>query len=119
MELGYSHAQGQRVLRQRNLLALATLLLCALVIVLFLMASTRDREIVLNSETLTEAVAEFNRYNSRQIVIADPALGAQKLVGGFHVDQPETFARAVQTALNVPVSETDDRIIIGTAGASL
>ena len=35
MELGYSHAQGQRVLRQRNLLALATLLLGALVIVLF------------------------------------------------------------------------------------
>ena len=81
--------------------------------------SWREREIVLNSETLTEAVAEFNRYNSRQIVIADPALGAQKLVGGFHVDQPETFARAVQTALNVPVSETDDRIIIGTASASL
>ena len=47
MELGYSHAQGQRVLRQRNLLALATLLLGALVIVLFLIASSRDREIVL------------------------------------------------------------------------
>ncbi|MGN6366346.1 FecR family protein [Asticcacaulis taihuensis] len=79
----------------------------------------REREIVLNSETLAEAVAEFNRYNSRQIVIADPALGAQKLVGCLHVAQPETFARAVQTALNVPVSETDDRIIIGTASASL
>jgi transmembrane sensor len=79
----------------------------------------REREIVLNSETLAEAVAEFNRYNSRQIVIADPSLSAQKLVGGFHVDQPETFARAVQTALNVPVTQTDDRIIIGTAAASL
>jgi transmembrane sensor len=79
----------------------------------------RDREIVLNSETLAEAVAEFNRYNDRQIVISDPALGAQKLVGGFHVDQPETFARAVHSALDVPVSLTDDRIIIGTAGAEL
>ncbi len=79
----------------------------------------RDREIVLNSETLAEAVAEFNRYNDRQIVISDPALGAQKLVGGFHVDQPETFARAVHAALNVPVSLRDDRIIIGTAGTEL
>lgn len=79
----------------------------------------REREIVLNSETLAEAVAEFNRYNSRQIVISDPALGAQKLVGGFHVDQPETFARAVHAALDVPVSLDDDRIIIGTAGAAL
>ena len=79
----------------------------------------RDREIVLNSETLAEAVAEFNRYNSRQIIISDPALGAQKLVGGFHVDQPETFARAVHAALDVPVSLNDDRIIIGTAGSAL
>jgi len=79
----------------------------------------RDREIVLNSESLAEAVAEFNRYNDRQIVIADPALGVQKLVGGFHVDQPETFARAVHAALDVPVSLNDDRIIIGTAGAAL
>lgn len=79
----------------------------------------RDREIVLNSETLAEAVAEFNRYNERQIVISDPALGAQKLVGGFHVDQPETFARAVHAALDVPVSLNDDRIIIGTAGTAL
>ena len=79
----------------------------------------RDREIVLNSETLAEAVAEFNRYNSRQIVISDPALGEQKLVGGFHVDQPETFARAVHAALDVPVSLDDDRIIIGTAGPAL
>lgn len=79
----------------------------------------RDREIVLNSETLAEAVAEFNRYNDRQIVISDPALGAQKLVGGFHVDQPETFARAVHAALDVPVSLRDDRIIIGTDGSVL
>ncbi len=79
----------------------------------------REREIVLNSETLTEAVAEFNRYNDRQIVISDPALGEQKLVGGFHVDQPETFARAVHAALDVPVRLTDDRIIIGTAGTAL
>lgn len=47
MELGYSHAQGQRVLRQRNLLAVVVLVLGLLVIVLFLIASTRDREVVL------------------------------------------------------------------------
>ncbi|MDV6330232.1 FecR family protein [Asticcacaulis sp. 201] len=78
----------------------------------------RTREIVLNSETLREAVAEFNRYNARQIIIADPAIGSETLVGGFHVDQPDTFARAVHGALNVPVSIGDDRIIIGTAAAT-
>lgn len=79
----------------------------------------REREIILNSEPLSDAVAEFNRYNARQIVLADPALGASQLVGGFQVDQPETFARAVHTALNVPVSIQDDRIIIGTNATAL
>lgn len=74
----------------------------------------REREIILKEEDLAVAAAEFNRYNDQQIVIADPALREMKLVGGFDVDQPESFARAVRTALNVPVVIRDDRIIIGT-----
>ncbi|MBW8881707.1 MAG: FecR domain-containing protein [Asticcacaulis sp.] len=75
----------------------------------------RDREIILNSTALGDAVAEFNRYNSREIVIADPGLSKAELVGGFHVDEPDSFARAVHTALNVPVSIGNDRIVIGAA----
>ncbi len=73
----------------------------------------REREIVLREESLREAAADFNRYNDRQIVIADPKLNDARLVGGFSVDQPETFARAVHAALNVPVSIREDRITIG------
>ncbi|HVZ29859.1 MAG TPA: FecR domain-containing protein [Asticcacaulis sp.] len=74
----------------------------------------REREIILKEEDLAVAAAEFNRYNDQQIVIADPALREMKLVGGFQVDQPESFARAVRAALNVPVVIHNDRIIIGT-----
>jgi transmembrane sensor len=74
----------------------------------------REREIILKEEDLAVAAAEFNRYNDQHIVIADPALREMKLVGGFEVDQPESFARAVHAALNVPVVVRDDRIIIGT-----
>ncbi len=74
----------------------------------------REREIILKEEDLAVAAAEFNRYNEQQIVIADPGLRDMKLVGGFEVDQPEAFARAVRAALNVPVSIDSDRIIIGT-----
>ncbi|ESQ77448.1 FecR domain-containing protein [Asticcacaulis sp. AC402] len=77
----------------------------------------RDRQIMLNSTALSEAVAEFNRYNDREIIIADPALRNAELVGGFQVDQPESFARAVHIALEVPVSIGEDRIIIGTVSA--
>ena len=77
----------------------------------------RDREIILRQETLADAVAEFNRYNTRQIIVTDPTLARMSLVGGFKVDQPETFARAVHAALDAPVSINDDRIIIGTIGS--
>lgn len=78
----------------------------------------REREIILKEEDLAVAAAEFNRYNDQQIIIADPALREMKLVGGFEVDQPESFARAVHAALNVPVVIHNDRIIIGTGSGA-
>ncbi|MDF0490471.1 type IV conjugative transfer system protein TraE [Sphingomonas sp. H39-1-10] len=47
MDLAHSHALGQRVLRQRNLLALLAAGLGALSLILLLVAGTRDREVVL------------------------------------------------------------------------
>ncbi|MFN3806947.1 FecR family protein [Asticcacaulis sp.] len=73
----------------------------------------REGQIALDNDSLTHAAAEFNRYNSRKIVIADPALGEQKLVGWFRADQPDTFARSVHLALDVPVQIDDSRIVIG------
>ena len=78
----------------------------------------RDRRIVLDHESLAEAVAEFNRYNEVKIVVADPALARQTLVGGFAVDQPEAFARAVHVTLNAPVEIGPDQIVIGAPAAS-
>ena len=77
----------------------------------------RERKIILQHETLGDAADEFNRYNREQIVIADPALRAETLVGGFEVDKPESFARAVHAAMNVPVAVADNRILIGAQGA--
>lgn len=47
MDLGFAHDTAQRTLKQRNLLALVSLVLGVLLIVMFTAASTRDREIVL------------------------------------------------------------------------
>lgn len=74
----------------------------------------RDGQIALDNDSLSRAVAEFNRYNSRKIVIADPTLSDEKLVGWFRADQPDTFARAVHVALNAPVRIDEDRIVIGS-----
>lgn len=47
MEYAYQHSQGQRVLRQRNLLAMVALGLAAIIVILFTISASRDREIVL------------------------------------------------------------------------
>lgn len=47
MDISIAHSQAQATLRQRNLLALTSLILALLVVVLFAAANARDREIVL------------------------------------------------------------------------
>jgi len=47
MELSYSHSQSQRILRQRNVLAIAAAVLGAMTLLLFTVSLSRDREVVL------------------------------------------------------------------------
>ena len=47
MDLGISHAQSQRLLKQRNMLAIVGAVLFCLVMMLTVLASSRDREVVL------------------------------------------------------------------------
>lgn len=67
-------------------------------------------------QPIAEAAAEFNRYNRRQLVILDPALGREKFDGVFRIDDPEGFANAVRGSLGVPVDLSDPaKIEIGRA----
>jgi conjugal transfer pilus assembly protein TraE len=47
MDFNHSIAHSQRLLKQRNLLAIAAAVLAGLVVLLFLIGATRDREVVL------------------------------------------------------------------------
>jgi len=43
-------------------------------------------------ETLAQAVAEFNHYNTRQLVIDDPQLRDVPVVGQYYANAPDLFA---------------------------
>lgn len=47
MDISYSHAHNQRVLKQRNMLVITSLALASLAAVLGVSASSRDREVIL------------------------------------------------------------------------
>jgi transmembrane sensor len=70
----------------------------------------REGQIVLEGETLDDAVAQFNRYNTRKLVISDASLAEEKLVGQFRATEPLTFADAVATTLGATVVEDGDTI---------
>jgi transmembrane sensor len=72
-----------------------------------------DGRIILDNETLSDAVAEFNRYNATKLVIADPAIRDRRFVGQYRLDQPDDFADTVHALLDIPVSRTDKEIILG------
>jgi len=63
----------------------------------------RDGHIVFDDETLEAAVAEYNRYLSRKIIVADPSLAAMRVGGRFATSDPTAFLHAVSVALNADV----------------
>ena len=72
----------------------------------------RDGRIILNGQTLAQAAAEFNRYNTRRIEIGDLAHSRTKLVGVFNATDPEGFARAVSPILHAGVRLREGEIEI-------
>lgn len=69
-----------------------------------------------NETPLADAVAEFNRLNRHQIVIADPELGARRIGGTFRPDNVEGFVRLLSTTLDIRVETTgDERTMIRRA----
>lgn len=72
----------------------------------------RTGELALNGETLAYAANELNRYNKRKIVIADPALGREPLIGYFRTDQPAEFGQAMGKLLGAKVTVDDDSVTL-------
>jgi transmembrane sensor len=70
----------------------------------------RSGQIALHGQTLQHAVTEFNRHNARRLVVADPVLASQPLVGRFRTNEPEAFARAAAAALGARVVTRGDEI---------
>lgn len=71
----------------------------------------RNGMIDLNGTTLREAADEFNRYNQRQIVIADPGLAGEQFDGLFKLDDPMGFAQTLKVALPVAINTSDPSAI--------
>lgn len=66
--------------------------------------------VAFSGESLSDAIAEINRHNRRQLEVDDAALAQQPIVGAFRATDIDAFAAAAAAALNAQVV-VDDQII--------
>ena len=71
-----------------------------------------QRSLVFDSSPLTEVAEEFNRYNTRQLVIKDPGLADIHVSGVFSSVDPVLLLRFLRTQPELAIEETDREIRI-------
>jgi len=72
----------------------------------------RKGQLIFYHTALADAVAEFNRYNSRQLVIADPQIARLVVNGSFPTNGVEAFTQAAQQVFGIRVKHRGDDIVI-------
>ena len=74
-----------------------------------------DGRLVFDQMTIAEAAAQFNRYNRKKLVIADPAAANVRIGGTFEAANVEGFARLMQAGFGLVVESHDERIVMYSA----
>jgi transmembrane sensor len=74
--------------------------------------SWRNGYLTFHETTLTEAVEEFNRYNTQKISIEDPLVGAIRISGTFRPTNHEAFVRLLQEAYGIRAQSRDGGVAL-------
>jgi transmembrane sensor len=74
--------------------------------------SWRSGYVVFHETALADAVAEFNRYNARQVIIDDPRVAAIRLTGKFRSTNIDSFSRLLQQSFPIRVRQTPEGTVL-------
>lgn len=61
--------------------------------------------LVFQGETLAQVADEFNRYNRKQLVIADPAIASRRIGGAFQATDPDSFVAGLEKWFGIHADE--------------
>jgi transmembrane sensor len=76
------------------------------------MVSWREGYLTFDDTTLATAVAEFNRYNVRQIVIEGQEVAGIRISGTFRPTDSEAFVRLLHEGYAIDVHQTGEKITL-------
>ena len=74
--------------------------------------SWRSGYLIFRDRALADAVAEFNRYNTRRLVIDDPSVAALRIGGNFRATNVDGFARLLEQGYPVRVERRDGGAVL-------
>ena len=74
--------------------------------------SWRAGYIALRDTELADAVAEFNRYNRKQLVIADASIARIRIGGNLRAQNVDAFVRVLEEGFPVRAEDEGDRIVL-------
>ena len=74
--------------------------------------SWRVGVLVFKDARLAEAIAEFNRYNTKKIVLADPSLADLRVAGSFKSGSTAAFVHLLEQGFPIRVEDRDDRFVL-------
>lgn len=72
----------------------------------------RDGELIFENAPLSTVVAEFNRYNARQLEIADPELAGISIGGRFKIHELDAFVRQLATTFNIATDRREPNTLL-------
>lgn len=71
----------------------------------------REGAIVLDGESLSEAIVELNRYTDIRFIVTDPRVREMKVGGRFKAGDIDEFLQALKKALPVTTQRTADNLV--------
>lgn len=74
--------------------------------------SWRSGYISFRETDLAAAVAEFNRYNQKQLVIADPSIAEIRIGGNLRATNVDAFVRVLEEGFPVRAEDQGNRIVL-------
>ena len=75
----------------------------------------RSQRMVFNDIALDTALAEYNRYSRKPIVLSNPALGSRHINGVFHIGDEAAFLSALDQGLHLKATKGDAQTVLQPA----
>jgi transmembrane sensor len=77
----------------------------------------QDQMLAFDGDSLPEVVAQFNRYNDKQLVIADPSVAVLKVGGYFRPTNLDAFVNVLESNFGIRATADGNRILLAPAPA--